>query len=63
MIEDVWTQTAKNLGIPAWYLDEPLWSWDQSYVQRKSAADAPLKKSVAEILKPNLKVQISKCDI
>ena len=36
MIENVWSEAAKKLSIPAWYLDEPLWSIGSKLCSKKN---------------------------
>jgi hypothetical protein len=44
MIEDTWSQAAKNLEIPAWYLDEPLWSVGSKLCSKKACHRCPIKE-------------------
>ena len=44
MVEDVWNQVAKNLDVPAWYLDEPLWSIGSKLCSKKKCGRCPVKE-------------------
>lgn len=35
MIEKVWSDAAKRLGKPAWYLDEPIWTIGSKLCNKK----------------------------
>jgi len=41
LIEDVWNQAAQKIGVPAWYLDEPLWSIGSKLCSKKKCERCP----------------------
>ena len=43
MIEDVWDQAAQEIGVPAWYLDEPLWSIGSKICSKKKCGRCPVE--------------------
>ena len=42
MIEDVWNQAAQRIGVPAWYLDEPLWTVGSKLCSKKKCEKCPI---------------------
>jgi len=44
MIEDTWNQAAKRIGVPAWYLDEPLWSIGSRLCSKRKWERCPIKE-------------------
>ena len=48
MIEDVWNLAAERLGVPAWYLDEPLWSVGSKLCSKKRCGRCPIKELCQE---------------
>ncbi len=50
MIENVWSEAAKKLSIPAWYLDEPLWPIGSKLCSKRPVIDAQSENGVTETL-------------
>lgn len=44
-IESIWSQAAKRINVPAWYLDEPLWSVGSKLCSKKDCPRCPIQKS------------------
>jgi len=44
MIESVWNEAAKRISVPAWYLDEPLWSVGSKLCSKKQCSRCPVTK-------------------
>lgn len=44
MVEDVWNQAAQKISVPAWYLDEPLWSVGSKLCSKKTCGRCPIKE-------------------
>jgi len=42
LIEDVWSEAAKNIEIPSWYLDEPLWSIGSRLCSKRKCKKCPI---------------------
>jgi len=43
LIEDVWSQAAKRISVPAWYLDEPLWSVGSRLCSKNDCSRCPVE--------------------
>ena len=59
MIEDIWDQAAQEIGVPAWYLDEPLWSIGSKLCSKKGCGRCP----VAEECEKNFYVKFKGSNI
>jgi len=44
VIEDIWSQATKRLGIPAWYIDEPLWSIGSKLCSKRNCGHCPIRE-------------------
>jgi len=44
IIEDVWSRATKSLSIPAWYIDEPLWSVGSRLCSKKKCSPCPINE-------------------
>jgi len=42
LIEGSWDDASKNIGVPAWYLDEPLWSVGSRLCSKKRCYRCPI---------------------
>jgi len=43
LIEEVWSRAAKKISVPAWYLDEPLWSVGSKLCSKNNCTRCPVE--------------------
>lgn len=43
LIEDAWSEAANRIGVPAWYLDEPLWSVGSKLCSKRLCGQCPVE--------------------
>lgn len=55
IIENVWNEAAKRIGVPAWYLDEPLWSVGSKLCSKKRCYRCPITKLCSKIFEVKFK--------
>jgi hypothetical protein len=48
LIEDTWSEAANKIGVPAWYLDEPLWSVGSKLCSKRLCDKCPVETNCSK---------------